>query len=335
MKKSLITSVAALALGLSAFAETNMVTKLKNGQLIKYSVEEIEEVFFEDYVDESDTPLKFTILTDSTAAVAEDLAYVSLTDVVTIPSNVKIDGKIYNVVSIEDYTFSGCKDITGIILPNSITKFGESAFADCEKLTHIEIPEGVTYINVGAFENCTSLTSVKLPSTVSSIGNYAFRGCKSLSSIELPSNVLNIGEGAFFRNEALVTIKIPSSVTTIRDNAFTFCTAMTSIEVASDNQNYASVAGVLYNKDKSILVKCPAKLSGSFAVPSTVTTISSSAFDGCEGLTSVEIPSSVTTIMKYAFRNCTNLDITIDNSESNVTVQLDAFKECKSVTWKK
>mgnify|MGYP003309696744 FL=1 len=197
------------------------------------------------------------------------------------------------------------------------------------------MPESLTEIGEGALENCNNLSKIHLPKNLTSIGNYAFRGCKSLSSIEMPSNVLNIGEGAFFRNEALVTIKIPSSVTTIRDNAFTFCTAMTSIEVASDNQNYASVDGVLYNKDKSILVKCPAKLSGSFAVPSTVTTISSSAFDGCEGLTSVEIPSSVTTIMKYAFRNCTNLDITIDNSESNVTVQLDAFKECKSVTWKK
>jgi hypothetical protein len=45
----------------------------------------------------------------------------------------------------------------------------------------------------------------------------------------------------------------------------------------------------------------------SINIPSSVTTIGSSAFEGCSGLTSVNIPSSVTTIGNLAFSHCTSL----------------------------
>ena len=75
----------------------------------------------------------------------------------------------------------------------------------------------------------------------------------------------------------------------------------------------------------------------SIEIPSSVTSIGDEAFAGCCSweLTSIEIPSSVTSIGDYAFNGCENADIVIDNSEENVTVGIGAFRDCKSVTWKK
>lgn len=54
----------------------------------------------------------------------------------------------------------------------------------------------------------------------------------------------------------------------------------------------------------------------SVSIPSSVTSIGSSAFSGCSGLISVTIPSSVTSIGSSAFENCIALDSVIINSNS-------------------
>lgn len=42
-------------------------------------------------------------------------------------------------------------------------------------------------------------------------------------------------------------------------------------------------------------------------IPNSVTSIGSSAFEGCYGLTSITIPNSVTSIGNYAFGGCINM----------------------------
>ena len=165
----------------------------------------------------------------------------------------------------------------------------------------------VTSIGNGAFWGCTGLTSITIPNSVTSIGGEAFRGCTGLTSITIPNSVTSIGDWAFWSCTSLTSITIPNSVTSI-GRAFEACTSLTSINVASDNNYYSGNNGVLFNKEKTELIRYPeGKSQTSYTIPNSVTSIGDWAFYGCSGLTSITIPDSVTSIGGLAFQDCTNL----------------------------
>ena len=202
---------------------------------------------------------------------------------ITIPEKVTYNSIEYSVTSIGYEAFSYCRSLTSITIPNSVTSIGERAFMDCESLTSITIPNSVTSIGNSAFLGCSSLTSITIPNSVTSIGYSAFSGCSSLTSITIPNSVTYIGSGAF-----------------------SGCSSLTSIEVNANNQNYASIDGVLYNKEITTLICCPSGKT-SITIPNSVTSIGDYAFRYCSSLTSITIPNSITSIGNYAFLGCSSL----------------------------
>ena len=224
-----------------------------------------------------------------------------------------------------------------------VTKIGNSAFLNCSSLTSITIPSSVTSIGNSAFWDCSSLTSITIPSSVTSIGWGAFRGCRSLTSVmfqdtqENPSQLSTIEGDAFHTCTSLRSITLPSSVASIADGSvFNDSDVLTTINVDSNNSNYCSVDGVLYNKNKTELVRYPEGKGGpSFEISRTVTEIGDWAFGNCSNLTSITIPSSVTSIGRNAFNSCRNLErITIpcnfdkskfDDTGINVLEDRDTF----------
>jgi hypothetical protein len=130
--------------------------------------------------------------------------------------------------------------------------------------------------------------------------------------------VTAIGEITFINCRGLTSVTIPNSVITIGGGAFLACYALTSIEVDTNNSNYSSIAGVLFNKLQDILLQYPNGKTGSYTIPSSVTSIGVRAFSNCYGLTSVTIPSSVTAIDNVAFFDCSALtSIDVDSANSN------------------
>ena len=236
------------------------------------------------------------------------------------------------VTSIGSFAFNGCASFTSITIPSSVTSIRISAFEDCSSLTSVTIPNSITSIGDSAFEGCASLTSITIPNSVTYISDDAFSGCKSLASITIPDSVKSIGDGAFYNCESLTSITTPDSVTSIGSSAFRGCTSLTAINVATGNQNYVSVNGVLYNKDKTTIMRYPAgKKDKNYRISDGVTCIDGDAFESCTSLTSIKIPDGVTSIEGSAFRSCASLT-SIKIPSSVTSIGSSAFGGCTSLT---
>jgi|LauGreSBDMM110SN_4_FD.fasta_scaffold01686_4 hypothetical protein len=132
-----------------------------------------------------------------------------------------------------------------------------------------------------------------------------------------------------FTESDVVTCFIPSTVTSITDDVFNDCVVMTTITVDSENINYSSLDGVLFNKDQTILISYPiGKTETSYIVPNTVKTISFGSFASA-GLTSITFNDSLLIIEHDAFFNNIFTSITIPSTVT--TIQSTAFSDCSTL----
>lgn len=140
------------------------------------------------------------------------------------------------------------------------------------------------------------------------------------TEIEIPSeingkNVTAIRDLGI--SDSWVSVTIPESVTSINEPVFPFCNGLIDINVAEANKTYASEDGVLYNKEKTKLIRCPRKKEGSVSIPGSVTSIAGSAFAYC-GLTDITIPEGVTSIGSGTFQYCSLTSIAIPKSVTSI-----------------
>ena len=223
--------------------------------------------------------------------------------------------------------FIGCRSLTSLVIPDSVSCIGSGAFAGCRSLSDIVIPDRITSIGDEAFCYCTSLTDIVIPDSVTSIGESAFKNCISLKSFEIPSSVTSIGDGAFASCRSLSNIVIPDSVVNLNGNPF--CWWDGELKCLSPYFIYDNK--VLFDKDKSKIIAFRDKDTTSYVIPDGVNSIGYCAFSGSKSLTSLVIPDSVTSIGDNAFWGCSALtDIVL--SDRITSIGGSAFRGCEFLT---
>ena len=288
---------------------------------------------------------------------------------VVIPGSVKVIGSYAfrgcnaletvelsnGVASIESCAFENCTSLSKVVLPNSVTNIGSSAFWGCEALASIALPDSVMTIGGSAFQDCSNdlydmatIPGVKLvdgwavgyvvgelPNVlqlegIRGVGDWAFYQCSDLTSVEIGNGVKNLGERAFYNCREITEVAIAKDVKNIGKEAFRSCAKLTSFFIAEGNEWYASINGLLCDKQGTVVVCCPGGVS-SVEIPSTVITIGDCSFCECNKLRQVSIPNSVICIGDSAFDDCEALETITLGKNVEVIGEL-AFYNCEALS---
>lgn len=307
--------------------------------------------------------LQYKILSvdDKTAAVtwekrkSNEAAYVSLSGDITVPEKVTLGSEEYTVTEIDAYAFYCCDDVTSLSLPKSIKKIGEYACYGSDNLATVTVASGgaLTEVGASAFEDNKKLTSVTLPSTVEiiadkafklarlttfpmptslkKIGKEAFYCCYNLPDFVLSEGIEEIGYRAFDGTNSVTRAYLPSTVKSLGAIAFSG-SSYRKWEVHPDNKYFwADEDGILYSKDKTVIIGTFIYNSSisTVVIPETVTSMYERAFASNEYLQSVVFPAGLKDIPEEAFVGCRSLR-KLDLRHVQ-TIGEEAFSNCTMV----
>lgn len=266
---------------------------------------------------------------------------------VSVLEVVKLGTKSYNVTKIQEIGSS----VTSISVPKTITSISESVLTDA--LTEISVDEqNQTYV---VFDG---ILYNKAESKILYIIN------KNMTTLTLHECITEITDARLAGLASVVKINIHSGITNIDLSLFASHNIKEFV-VDADNETYSSIAGNLYNKNQTELIRVAIGNENLTIVPTTVTTIQKGAFKGYTlskitvplvggsltenqylgyifGLDSYSdhssLPATLTeieitggAIAEHAFYGCTNLT-TITIGESVTAIGDYAFAGCDKLT---
>ena len=276
--------------------------------------------------------------------------------------------KNISVTNIIKNAFSGCRELTSIIIPDSVTSIGYAAFSGCSGLTEMTIPfvgesrktandnnqypfgyifgagsyEGGAETKQQYYVSSTSFlerATYYIPSSLKKVtvtgGNIlfgAFDNCSNLTDITIPNNITSIGESAFFGCSGLTSVTIPDNMTDIGENAFYGCSGLNAVYI-QDLTKWCEISfGSNYANPLYYAhnLYLNGELVTDLVILDSVESICDYLFYGCIGLKSVVIPDSVTSIGKSAFRGCSELT-SIIIPDGVTSIGESAFRGCSGL----
>lgn len=294
-------------------------------------------------------PADYLVVTGSGGALVK--SYTGEKTKISIPQKMS-DEDGTTTTGIMAYGMANQKNITKVIIPDTVTWIGDYGFSNCEVLNSVVLPAKLANISAHMMEGAQSLTSVNIPGKVREIGSCAFRNCYSLPEIIIPEGVELIGDEAFANCTALKKIVIPSTVTKIGNGAFnnisenaiiyvsdlemyntirqSGCKTTISVEGCGiDDQSLITVeSGSAKGKGKS------GKYTGSYTeviIPSISGTLKATTFPAQlfyknTQITAVTVSEGIEKIPASAFSGCTSLMRITLPSTLNTKISSSAFK---------
>jgi len=283
-----------------------------------------------------------------------------------------LDGVLMDVDKTEIIFFPRAKGPT-YTTPVGIQTIRESAFESCKALTEINISGQVTLIEKNAFKSCTGLEKINFLGSAEdsslTIKNSAFYGCNnaSLTEITLPANLVVMEKNAFGGTSKLTKVNVYAVSQNINFEYAAFGTTTTSVSISptyyvtelfiakevatfditgvfgseklakvvveEGNANYASIDGVLFDKDVTKIVYYPTEREGNYVVPETVVEIGAKVFEKKTGITSITIGKNVKLIGTSAFANCSKLTEVIfeEGGTEDLVIGSMAFSSCRAL----
>ena len=201
------------------------------------------------------------------------------------------------------------------------TTIGASAFAGCQNLTKLTLGEGVTGLGDSALKD-TRLEEITIPSTfeTGTAKNSPFTSGENstLRKVTFADGIQVIPQYFLSNITTLTKIEIPASVQKIGDHAFADCSNLTAVTFKEPADSKLTTI------DTSAFEGC--SLMTLFKLPEGVTTINASAFKDCKKISLTDLPTGLITIGNAAFENCTMLRV--GELPAITALGTAAFKNC-------
>lgn len=326
-------------IGMTAFANSNNLQEI----LLSETLVEIGTGAFERCTSLTNVTIPNSVISmkDGAFANCTNLKSVSLSEKLTI---------------IENDVFFGCTKLEKVQIPKGVTDIKERAFKRATNLTQITLPETLLKIADEALAECKSLREIQLPNSVVNIEGMPFKNSpnvviycqidtaayqharnKGITCIIYDQNyeyMVNEDETLTITNfkNTNTTLTIPAKIgqLKVKNIPSTFLETLIHIEVEEENEYYASEKGVLYNKDKTVLIKYPShKAETEYVIPQGVKKIATNAFLDCEKLANIDIPKTVGNLNKTTFENSNNITV---NYEISLNTTPEQVKQQQLVT---
>jgi uncharacterized repeat protein (TIGR02543 family) len=246
------------------------------------------------------------------------------------------------IIGIDDNAFENNSIIETIKIQSPLQSIGESAFTNCTKLKSFVVTgsdyfssdNGVLYnrdkTSILQIGMDTDLTVFEIGSDVEYIRKDAFYGCQIAVTFETGGSYNALEEGDFYGFDGSLTLN--SSITSIGERGLNNFTG--SLIFGSDNKITTIGIGAFSGYNGNCVV-----------LPYLVNTISTQAFNGCEGTIDIsmtnittlgdnafaeykgetlEIPATVTSLGENVFYEC-SADITFAEGCTITTIPYYAF----------
>lgn len=188
---------------------------------------------------------------------------------------------------ITDLTLSGelnSSDLEVIRQMGGCQKLGNSRYNG--HLRYLDL-SNAEFVGDGTFEICCGYNIIKSQLNDGS-GDYLFRDMKSLHTIKLPNSMEEMGYFLFLDCDSLTSVTLPKSLKSMSSN-FYYNGNLTSILIDDSNPYYSSDGSALFDKYKRKMILAVKTLK-EYAIPSSVSEISQSAFKCCRHLKTLVLP---------------------------------------------
>ena len=208
-----------------------------------------------------------------------------------------------------------------------IVGIGENALYNDTKINSLSLPSSIERVKSGAFWKASNLKNVTFADKgkgLKTIGMYAFADCSSLESIDLSnSSITEILENAFSNCTSLKTVKLPSTVTKIADDAFADCKKLEEIQGLS-NCKISEIG-------KDAFAGCY-NLKTFDISSATITSLPDTICSNMYALTSIHLPKTLTSIGTSALEGCKKLEEITGISDCKLTsIGANAFASCSAL----
>ena len=255
---------------------------------------------------------------------------------VTVPTNFVSGGTTYDVKCIGRAAFSGCKNITNLIIESGVETVCQYAFDNCEKLLKLEIPASLTSISTtGTFNGCKRLAHV-----CSRLNNPT-----SLVNVlpSLPNDYklyMDVDEYIYnqYKNNSSLRAKFTGGIywgqmSEVFDeaSAMTYICATRSLEATltvGKNEAVVSIPATFGNYQVKAIEKEAFKGMNQISeltIPEGLTSIGTYAFQDCSTLRKVVMPSSLIKIGENAFISCNGLVHVVSKSNDPQDINENVF----------